>query len=193
MRDLELRGAGNILGAEQSGHINGIGFDLYSQLLKESVNRIKNNDGSSDIFCDIKLSFVIFAELNNGNKNTNTHAYAIINKSYIKKSNLRIYYNRILSLAKNASDLGKIKEEIQNKYGKFTNEMSNLYLFHKIRLISQKKGFSLVKNNENKLLCEYSNKCNKYYKIGSRFPRLTKSNPKLRLIEVFNLINNIKN
>ncbi|MDF9833027.1 transcription-repair coupling factor (superfamily II helicase) [Ereboglobus sp. PH5-5] len=62
MRDLELRGAGNLLGAEQSGHIVGVGFELYCQLLRQSVARLKGEKSAASIRANVKLDFVYVGE-----------------------------------------------------------------------------------------------------------------------------------
>src|SRR5581483_6041481 len=62
MRDLELRGAGNLLGAEQSGHIVGVGFELYCQLLRQSVARLKGEKTAAAIRANVKLDFVFVGE-----------------------------------------------------------------------------------------------------------------------------------
>jgi transcription-repair coupling factor (superfamily II helicase) len=62
MRDLELRGAGNLLGPEQSGHIVGVGFDLYCQLLRQSVARLKGEKSAAAVRATVKLDFVAVAE-----------------------------------------------------------------------------------------------------------------------------------
>jgi transcription-repair coupling factor (superfamily II helicase) len=62
MRDLELRGAGNLLGAEQSGHIVGVGFELYCQLLRQSVARLKGEKTAAVIRASVKLDFVFVGE-----------------------------------------------------------------------------------------------------------------------------------
>jgi transcription-repair coupling factor (superfamily II helicase) len=62
MRDLELRGAGNLLGSEQSGHIIGVGFDLYCQLLRQSVARLKGEKNAAAVRATVKLDFVIVGE-----------------------------------------------------------------------------------------------------------------------------------
>jgi transcription-repair coupling factor (superfamily II helicase) len=66
MRDLELRGAGNLLGAEQSGHIVGVGFELYCQLLRQSVARLKGEKTAAAIRASVKLDFVVVGEADSG-------------------------------------------------------------------------------------------------------------------------------
>ena len=62
MRDLELRGAGNLLGAEQSGHIVGVGFELYCQLLRQSVARLRGDQHAAVVRASVKLDFVFIGE-----------------------------------------------------------------------------------------------------------------------------------
>src|SRR6185369_54031 len=58
MRDLEIRGAGNLLGSEQSGHITAVGFDLYCQLLKQSVSSLKGEKVKPRIEVQVRLDFL---------------------------------------------------------------------------------------------------------------------------------------
>src|SRR5207249_3614162 len=80
MRDLEIRGAGNILGAEQSGHITAIGFDLYCQLLKESIARLKGQKPKRLPHVTLKLDFIT---------DESGNSLAHIPGAYIKESRLR--------------------------------------------------------------------------------------------------------
>jgi len=64
MRDLELRGAGNLLGSQQSGHIVGVGFELYCQLLRQSVARLKGEAQAAQIRATVKLDFVVVGDDN---------------------------------------------------------------------------------------------------------------------------------
>ncbi|MGH7011921.1 MAG: DEAD/DEAH box helicase, partial [Caulobacteraceae bacterium] len=66
MRDLELRGAGNLLGAEQSGHIVGVGFELYCQLLRQSVARLKGEKAAALVRATVKLDFVFTGQSSGG-------------------------------------------------------------------------------------------------------------------------------
>ncbi|AHF89362.1 transcription-repair coupling factor [Opitutaceae bacterium TAV5] len=68
MRDLELRGAGNLLGAQQSGHIVGVGFELYCQLLRQSVSRLKGEKTAARHRANVKLDFVFVGESEAGDR-----------------------------------------------------------------------------------------------------------------------------
>src|ERR1041385_2038046 len=73
MRDLEIRGAGNLLGAQQSGHITAVGFDLYCQLLKQSVSSLKGEKVSRRIEVQVRLDFLA---LNPGEEGKTSEATA---------------------------------------------------------------------------------------------------------------------
>ncbi|HEY4989134.1 MAG TPA: transcription-repair coupling factor, partial [Opitutaceae bacterium] len=133
MRDLELRGAGNLLGAEQSGHIVGVGFELYCQLLRQSVARLKGDKTAAAIRASVKLDFVFVGEgepaegLKIGRrddgytalKNAENKAVgpgvdriqARIPSSYIGETRLRIDLYRKLAMADSSQTVRKIEEE----------------------------------------------------------------------------------
>ncbi|MGB0257314.1 MAG: transcription-repair coupling factor, partial [Coraliomargarita sp.] len=82
MRDLELRGAGNLLGSQQSGHIAGVGFELYCQLLKQSVARLKGEPGADRIRAEVKLDFIASGEgASTRRSTTGTHSFAAIKEA----------------------------------------------------------------------------------------------------------------
>lgn len=208
MRDLELRGAGNLLGAEQSGHITGIGFELYCQLLKESIARLMNAPGSEQIWAEVDLDFLIYGENTSSSKNkklqprplidtqeentTIKKACAAIPKSYITEASYRIYFHRAFSMAKDLNKLRSIQSELIDRFGKLPEEVVLLISVHKIRIQASRAGFKSIRTEGDLLKCSYAHTKNKYYKIGSRFPRLTKSITKLRLNEIYNFIKQIK-
>ena len=208
MRDLELRGAGNLLGAEQSGHICGIGFELYCQLLKESVARLMNLPGSDQVSTDINLDFIVYGEdsfkkekqkksprpliENAKDANTGRTLFAAIPKSYMKEASDRIHFHRSLSLAKDLNSLKDMQNEIIDRFGTLPNETLTLLQIHKIRIQASKAGIRSVRTEGDQLKCAMAQGKNKYFKIGSRFPRLTQSSSKLRLKEIYNFIKQIK-
>src|SRR5256714_15080007 len=68
MRDLEIRGAGNLLGAEQSGHITAVGFELYCQLLKQSVASLKGERVKPRVEVQVRLDFLALSPTEEGQK-----------------------------------------------------------------------------------------------------------------------------
>ena len=113
LKDLEIRGAGNLLGGEQSGHIAGVGFDLYLRMIGEAVNDFKGIKQESP--AELKLELPIEAS---------------IPPTYIDSERLRLEAYHKLSAASNASnsreDLDKIKAELEDRYGVAPTSVTNL-------------------------------------------------------------------
>ena len=206
MRDLELRGAGNILGAEQSGHISTIGFELYCQLLKESISRLKNEPHSNRITAEVNLDFILYGEPSEGKisqkkhpreliqqeKEKQTISYASIPKDYINESSIRIHFHRALSMAINIKQIQDIQTELIDRFGPIPLPLSILLKIHTIRILAETVGFKSIQTESNRLMCLYAHTQKEYYKVGARFPRLTHKTTKLKLTEIQNFLKKIK-
>lgn len=109
MRDLEIRGAGNILGKEQHGHIEKVGYDMYCKLLKETVDELQGIAG--DEAKEVKLNFSFST---------------YIDKKYVADEDMRMrMYRNILDLDSEES-LEKLKSSIEESYGKMPDDMQRL-------------------------------------------------------------------
>lgn len=210
MRDLELRGAGNILGAEQSGHISNIGFELYCQLLKESVARLNDEPQSKHISAEVHLDFIVYGETltdaakpvpaqkkprafigNDVAETLSDYGTASIPQAYIGEASLRIHFHRALSLAKENEDLHRIQLELSDRFGEIPPALSLLIKIHSIRILAEEAGFKLIKSDGERLICSYAHSKKDFYKIGSRFPRLTQKSAKLKLSEIQKFLKNL--
>lgn len=204
MRDLELRGAGNLLGPQQSGHIAGVGFELYCQLLRQSVARLKGEESASHIRAVVKIDFVSagdgpaktgqdrstdsgFAALKAAELNQ-THVKTIsasIPQNYISDTQLRIDIYRRLALAESTDQVDKIADELGDRFGKPARPVEILLLVTRIRTLAQECGYGHLESEGNRLkIRRASGKRDDYVKNGSRFPRLTAKNPLRRLREI---------
>jgi len=149
MRDLELRGAGNLLGAEQSGHIVGVGFELYCQLLRQSVARLRGDKAAAAIRASVKLDFVLVGdggrtgEAERGRREDGYTALkdaeddaegdgaippiqARIPAAYIAETRLRIDFYRRLALADKLPTLKQIEADFTDRFGAFGVEVRAL-------------------------------------------------------------------
>ncbi len=212
MRDLELRGAGNLLGAEQSGHIVGVGFELYCQLLRQSVARLKGEKQASALRASVKLDFVFIGEsagdaparrrYEDGYtvlKAAETAAaievariQARIPPAYLAETRLRIDFYRRLALAETPARLKEIEAELRDRFGKFGDEVKALLLLTEIRVRAEQKGIVSVETETNRLKClRHSGRPDDWVQVGARFPRLTAPKPLLRLREIISFLNNL--
>ena len=219
MRDLELRGAGNLLGAEQSGHIVGVGFELYCQLLRQSVARLKGDKTAAAIRANVKLDFVFVGEnagasaratLGSGRHEDSYTAIrdaeddasgpeiakiqARIPSTYLGETRLRIDFYRKLAMADALPALKQIEEDLRDRFGKFGEEVKALLLVTEIRIRAEQKGIVSVETESNRLKClRHSGRRDDWVQVGTRFPRLTAPKPLLRLREIISFLNNLPN
>ncbi len=214
MRDLELRGAGNLLGAEQSGHIVGVGFELYCQLLRQSVARLKGEKQASAIRANVKLDFVFIGEGAAGDTTRRRYedSYTVLKaqedaaitevpriqaripSDYIAETRLRIDFYRRLALAGEPAKLKEIETELRDRFGKFGEEVKALFLVTEIRVRAEQKGIVSVETELSRLKClRNSGRRDDWVQVGTRFPRLTAPKPLLRLREIISFLNNLPN
>ena len=204
MRDLELRGAGNLLGSEQSGHIAGIGFELYCQLLKQSVARLKGEPGADRIRAEVKLDFITSGEGGRRARRTSgTFSFAAIKDAeygkhkselieaalpanYIAEPRLRIDFYRRLALTEKSAEVEDIAEELADRFGKLPLATKALINVSHIRVLAELAGVRRVETEGDRLICKLAQpvKNGEFLKSGTRFPRLKAKDPITRLVEI---------
>jgi transcription-repair coupling factor (superfamily II helicase) len=137
MRDLEIRGAGDILGVQQSGQVSSIGFHLYCKLLKKTITALQNKQSTSFIETKIELPFE-----------------AKLPEDYINATNLRmeIYYR--LGEATSLTDVDTILEEMQDRFGKAPTPVLWLYHITRIRTFANYNNFTFIKLGKMSLIAE---------------------------------------
>ncbi|MGH3492390.1 MAG: TRCF domain-containing protein, partial [Sciscionella sp.] len=117
MKDLEIRGAGNILGAEQSGHIAGVGFDLYIRLVGEAVEAFRAHAGAGTGEAEEELLEV----------RVDLPVDAHIPHDYVPGERLRLEAYRKIAAAVDAAGLSAVREELTDRYGPPPPEVDNLF------------------------------------------------------------------
>lgn len=118
LHDLEIRGAGNLLGRQQSGHITAVGFELYTQMMEEAVRELRGESLRPEVEPEIRLGIP-----------------AYFPEDFIPDTNQRLlFYKRLAGLG-NHQELEEIKEELRDRYGPFSPEVENLFLVMYLRRI----------------------------------------------------------
>ena len=168
MRDLEIRGAGNLLGTQQSGHIAAIGFDLYCQLLKQSVGKLKGESVGDRIDLSLHIDFLCTNEAQY-TKDPEGSLPAFIPGDYMPEARLRITAYRELAEASQVEELESLRENWQDRFGKLPAPAENLLICTEIKIRAAQKGCSSIEVQDGKLKLM---KNGKYIQINGKFPRL---------------------
>lgn len=135
MRDLDIRGAGDILGAEQSGFISDIGFELYTKILNDAVRELKESE-FSDMFSDVE----VVVELPETTIEFDYSAY--LPNHYVTDNVERLNLYRKLAEAKEEKAINEWEEEIKDRFGAVPQEAKNLILATKAKLFASQNLFT---------------------------------------------------
>ncbi|MDX1583369.1 MAG: transcription-repair coupling factor, partial [Thermoanaerobaculia bacterium] len=126
-RDLEIRGAGNLLGGEQSGHIAAVGFEMYMKLLDETIAELKGEPLEAETDTTLNLGLDIY-----------------IPDQYIDDENLRMtFYKRIASAAE-PERLDDLKREMKDRFGSIPETVETLYQYVELKQIGRSIGISSI-------------------------------------------------
>lgn len=132
--DLEIRGAGNLLGKQQHGHIIELGFETYCHLLDETAKKLLNKPLTPKLDTEISL------ELDTQ-----------IPKSYIPFENLRILFYKKLAGCQNLSDLQNIKNEMIDRFGKPPESVENLFYLSHLKILAKEKAIKRIIQKDDKI------------------------------------------
>jgi transcription-repair coupling factor (superfamily II helicase) len=184
MRDLEIRGAGSILGTAQSGHIAAVGFDLYCQLLKQAVAQLKGEKALMRLDVDVRFDFVATNEAEFAQLGPEERVPAFIPSSYISETTLRIQAYRRVAEITTADQLQRLQRDWRDRFGKFPPAIDNLFLITDIKLAAAKSGITRVEVRERKLMLT---RRGEFILVGGKFPRLVADRIDQHLGEILEL------
>ena len=128
MRDLEIRGTGDILGTQQSGQVSTVGFHLYCKLLKRAIEALRNKSAPS--FVETKMEFSYPAPLP---------------EEYINEGSLRMEIYHRLGEATAFEEIDAILAELKDRFGPYPPEVLWLYHLTRLRLFASRHHFNLLK------------------------------------------------
>ena len=132
MRDLEIRGAGSLLGEIQSGHLEQVGYDTYCNLLDEVVKEMKGEEVKPEIDVQIDLD-----------------ATCYIPDEYISDSSQKIEIYQDIALCKNEEDIQNVIDEMIDRYGNMPKEIENLLEIARIKILCKKLNINKVQGRRN--------------------------------------------
>ncbi len=194
MRDLEIRGAGSILGTAQSGHIVAVGFDLYCQLLKQAVAQLKGEKPRLRLEVDLLLDFVVTNEAEFvmppkvpvQEPDSFPHKIpAFIPVTYVSDPALRIRAYRDVAEITSHAQLDRLRREWRDRFGPFPLAADNLFALIEIKLAAAESGVTRVEVRERKLMLTRQGD---FILVAGKFPRLVATKTEQRLGEIVELI-----
>ncbi|MBA2876709.1 transcription-repair coupling factor [Thermaerobacillus caldiproteolyticus] len=175
MRDLSIRGAGNLLGAEQHGFIDSVGFDLYSQMLKEAIEKrkgIKQEEKPLDVEIDLEVD-------------------AYIPDTYVSDGLQKIDMYKRFKAIETIEDLEELRDEMIDRFGEYPDEVAYLFQIAEIKVYSKQSGIELIKQHKQQIDLLFNEKASKEVqiqrlsKIGDRYGRVFgfgMEGPKLKIV-----------
>lgn len=180
LRDLEIRGAGNLLGAQQSGHIAAVGFDLYCQLLQRTVAGLKCEAIPPIIDVAVKLDFIDLSTA------VEEHAKsAVIPASYLEDENLRFTMYRKIASAVTEREINNLREELRDRFGPIPEPLDRLLKIARLRIVAAGKKIQSIEVQGEKIILTRQND---YLMKSGKFPRLKSVKPTARLEELIRLV-----
>jgi transcription-repair coupling factor (superfamily II helicase) len=184
MRDLEIRGAGNLLGTEQSGHIAAVGFDMYCQMLKQAVNKNQGKPTQRPIDVGFRADFLCLSEAAYG-EGMNHLEPAFIPSTFLDDAKLRIQAYRSIAEVSTRKELDELAAEWRDQHGKLPPAMENLLLCTSIRLAAAYVNISDLEVKDRKLMLMRSGH---YVMLDNKFPRLSAMHSREMLEEMDKLL-----
>ncbi len=127
LADMEIRGAGNLLGREQHGHINAVGVEMFFSLLEEAVRRLSGEEPKKEP------------------KVTVSGITALIPEDYIPEPDVRVSFYRRISSVRSYSELEDLRSELEDRFGKLPKEVESLIAISRFKLMAAESGYDEVR------------------------------------------------
>lgn len=167
MRDLDIRGAGNILGGEQSGFISEIGFEMFHQILDEAVLELKENE-FKDVFKDeVRTEFVKDCQIE-------TDLELLIPDDYITNISERLSLYKELDNIQTDETLDQFRDKLIDRFGPLPNQTQQLIITIRLRWNAKKIGFERLILKSNRMTAYFISKPESLYFQSSQFGKVLK-------------------
>ncbi len=166
MRDLEIRGAGNLLGAEQSGFIENMGFETYTRILEDAVRELKEEEFKG--LFEKETGY----RLQQREAVVETDLSTFIPELYVRSEEERLALYRRLYALSSTEQLLEVQEEMQDRFGRFPEETRNLFGMVRLRLAAIRIGFRKVSVKGNQLEAEFPSESEVEFYDGETFQNI---------------------
>jgi transcription-repair coupling factor (superfamily II helicase) len=188
LRDLEIRGAGNLLCTEQSGHIAAVGFDMYCQMLKQAVNKMQGRRVARPIEVALRADFLVQSEALMVQAAQGATP-AFLPNAFIEDTRLRITAYRQLGEVMTRKELDELESQWRDQFGdKLPHAVQNLLSCAAIRLAASHAGITDVEIKERKLMLTRNGQL---VMIQGKFPRLTERQGHKQLQEALMMLRSL--
>ncbi len=188
LRDLEIRGAGNLLGTEQSGHIAAVGFDMYCQMLKQSVNRMQGRRVARPIDVSLRADFLVQTEALMVQASPGATP-AFLPSNFMEDTRLRITAYRQLGEVMTRKELDELETQWRDQFGdKLPYPVQNLLTCASLRLAASHSGITDIEIKDRKLMLSRNGK---FVMIRGKFPRLTEKAGYRQLAETMTMLRSL--
>ncbi len=185
MRDLEIRGAGNILGTAQSGHIVSIGFELYCSLLRQAISKLKGEKVKPRADVALHLDFVATREADFLGRSDGDCIPAFLPGSYVSEAQPRIQAYRRLSEVASTEQLDALRKTWRDRFGPLPEAAANLTMMSEIKLAAAGRKMTVVEVRDERIMLTRGGD---FILIGGKFPRLASADVQKKLGELLALI-----
>lgn len=169
MRDLEIRGAGSLLGTKQSGHIAAVGFELYCQLLQQSVEQLQGKQSRRRADAQVRADFVVYSEGKWDNQPGQVPAF--FPRSFGPDPEMRVAAHRQLASARSEKEISRIEKNWRDRFGRFPDPVLHLFEVHRLRVIASAKAVQVVEISKDRLMLQRNG--DYILPPGGKFPRLS--------------------
>ncbi|RVY39590.1 transcription-repair coupling factor [Helicobacter pylori] len=149
--DLEIRGSGNLLGQDQSGHIKNIGYALYTRMLEDAIYELSGGKKRLEKSVEIQLGVSAF-----------------LNPELIASDSLRLDLYRRLSLCENVDEVGQIHEEIEDRFGKIDDLSAQFLQIITLKILANQLGIIKLSNFNQNITLTYSDEKKESLKAPSK-------------------------
>jgi transcription-repair coupling factor (superfamily II helicase) len=188
MKDLEIRGAGNLLGTKQSGHISQIGFELYCQLLRQSVDRLKGRKDAPRGETSFKADFIAFSETAYAREDPKLVLPAFLPAAWLEETKVRITAYREISEAGTLKAIDALEASWRDRFGRIPEAAARLLEITRIKALAAIEGIASVEISGQRLMLHRNGD---YILLeGRRFPRLQSASLQGKLSEAVTLLQN---